>query len=485
MLGRKFSIRRLIHAVLLCGLLMLVMCFSRWNFQGVKYTLIRIERELDSGDVEEFDFDDFTSVSEHNSTIIDKIVEGSSLSGIAYRLKRKDIAIKRLVQSKASLDYARDRDVDVEGVEDYVLWHENFKTDTQLPLIPRQQKCSKETLNIAFLKTHFTGSDVLTNIFNRLGDLRNLHMAVPSDGLSTFYWPMRFQWKYIDITLLNGSLPNIICNHARYNGDVMDNIMTPGSVYVTILRKPATQLETTFHSLRFGDLLEIDGVDDRLGTFIMNPKVYIQNIIRRKKFKDSLNLIKNGMFFDLGLSTTEYHKHDIIRATIREIYEKFGIVLIYEYLDESLVLMRRRLCLQLDDVLYLKFHHTSQNIDNREKFSPELEEKIRTWNSADTELYNFFNETLWKEISYEGDSFWIELAEFRNKLMETERDCLKESTSSFGSGLGQDTYNPNVMMNPNVSEINNYFCKKLIMSEIEYLDYFRRKEILSRSQTKR
>ena len=60
MLGRKFSIRRLIHAVLLCGLLMLVMCFSRWNFQGVKYTLIRIERELDSGDVEEFDFDDFT-----------------------------------------------------------------------------------------------------------------------------------------------------------------------------------------------------------------------------------------------------------------------------------------------------------------------------------------------------------------------------------------------------------------------------------------
>ena len=77
------------------------------------------------------------SVSEHNSTIIDKIVEGSSLSGIAYRLKRKDIAIKRLVQSKASLDYARDRDVDVEGVEDYVLWHENFKTDTQLPLIPR------------------------------------------------------------------------------------------------------------------------------------------------------------------------------------------------------------------------------------------------------------------------------------------------------------------------------------------------------------
>ena len=191
------------------------------------------------------------------------------------------------------------------------------------------------------------------------------------------------------------------------------------------------------------------------------------------------------MFFDLGLSTTEYHKHDIIRATIREIYEKFGIVLIYEYLDESLVLMRRRLCLQLDDVLYLKFHHVSQNIDNRRRFSPDLEKKIRAWNSADTELYNFFNETLWKEISFEGENFWTELAEFRRKLKDTERDCLGEEALSFGSGLGQNIRSQNIILNPNVSEFNNYFCKKLIMSEMEYLDYFRRKEILSRSRTKR
>ncbi len=125
----------------------------------------------------------------------------------------------------------------------------------------------------------------MTNIFNRLGDLRSLNMALPSDGLSTFYWPMRFQWKYIDITLLNGSLPNIICNHARYNGDVMDNIMTPGTVYITMLRSPITQLETTFNNLKFAELLGIGDVEDSLQTFISNPKVYIQNVIKRKRFK--------------------------------------------------------------------------------------------------------------------------------------------------------------------------------------------------------
>ena len=190
------------------------------------------------------------------------------------------------------------------------------------------------------------------------------------------------------------------------------------------------------------------------------------------------------MFFDLGLSTTEYHKNDVIRATIWEIYEKFSIVLIYEYLDESLILLRRRLCLELDDVLYLKFHHLTQNANNRAKFTPELEEKAHTWNSADTELYTFFNKTLWKEIAYEGESFWEELRHFRVMLREIERDCVGDVIETEGSGVGQVLVDQNMKLNPNVSEINSYFCKKLFMSEIEYLHYFRRKESLSKSRTR-
>ena len=151
----------------------------------------------------------------------------------------------------------------------------------------RQQRCSKPIQNIAFLKTHYTGSDVITNILNRYGDLNNLNIALPSDGLSTFFWPMRFQWKYIDITLLNGSLPNIISNHARYNNDVMDNILNPGSVYVTILRDPVTQLESTFNNLEFGKLLEVRNTTDQIYTFLQDPKFYIQGVIKRKRFKVS------------------------------------------------------------------------------------------------------------------------------------------------------------------------------------------------------
>ena len=137
-----------------------------------------------------------------------------------------------------------------------------------------------------------------------------------------------------------------------------------------------------------------------------------------------MNLIKNGQFFDLGLSTTEYHRKNIIKTTIQELYEKFTIVLIYEYLDESLLLMKRKLCWQLDDIIYLKFHHENHNIWNRKTISPGLADRIRQWNQADTSLYEFFNKTLWDEIKYEGESFWKELKEFRDKLNEMESDCV-------------------------------------------------------------
>ena len=105
-------------------------------------------------------------------------------------------------------------------------------------------------------------------------------------------------------------------------------------------------------------------------------------------------------------------------------YEKFSIVLIYEHLDESLLLMKRRFCWQLDDILHLKFHYTSPNIWNRKETPSDVAEMIRRWNAADVSLYDFFNKTLWEEIKYEGDNFWNELREFKHMQNMIENDCL-------------------------------------------------------------
>jgi len=41
------------------------------------------------------------------------------------------------ISKKTKIDYGRDRDVDVEGVNDYMLWHENFHNKQTLPILPR------------------------------------------------------------------------------------------------------------------------------------------------------------------------------------------------------------------------------------------------------------------------------------------------------------------------------------------------------------
>lgn len=273
-------------------------------------------------------------------------------------------------------------------------------------------------------------------------------------------------------------------------------------------------------------------------------------------------MIKNGQFFDLGLPTTDYHRKNIIKQTIKELYDKFTLVLIYEYIDESLVLLKRRLCWEFDDILYLNFHHANQNTWNKKNMSSELKEKILQWNQADTQLYDFFNRSLWREIHYEGKEFWNDLHEFKKLRQETENDCLGSSPlhreqfflnddelqhtdfpternariflNTFksnkrrlparqGSGSGPDntfekpeyqsvsnntskisgalltdeTGDPSHdgsgdyfmdsisttgrMLSSDASSWNTYFCKKLILNEHEYLDYFRRKNAYAKS----
>lgn len=171
------------------------------------------------------------------------------------------------------------------------------------------------------------------------------------------------------------------------------------------------------------------------------------------------------MFFDLGLHTTDYHKLKVVKDAIIEIDEKFTIVLIYESLDESLVLLKRKLCWDLDDVLYLKFHYQRHWENSRHpELNSSAREQIRRWNKADVMLYQYFNETLWSEVRSEGQDFFDELREFREKHEEMEQEC-----------LGQRGDSGKIALNPEVSSFNRYLCEKMLLKETEYLHYFRRK----------
>ena len=61
-----------------------------------------------------------------------------------------------------------------------------------------------------------------------------------------------------------------------------------------------------------------------------------------------------AQLFDLGFEVNDYRNSLDLQAIIKELDEQLSLVLIREYLDESLVLLQRLLCWDLSDMVYMK-----------------------------------------------------------------------------------------------------------------------------------
>ena len=77
------------------------------------------------------------------------------------------------------------------------------------------------------------------------------------------------------------------------------------------------------------------------------------------------------MAFDLGLEQESFSNEEEIAKFIENISKSFELVLIAEYFDESLVLMKRMLCWDSEDIIYVKHKMRSSlfrnNITERHK----------------------------------------------------------------------------------------------------------------------
>lgn len=328
--------------------------------------------------------------------------------------------------------------------------------------------------NIVFLKTHKTGSSTLTNIFNRFADLRELTVALPAVGFNRFRWPLPFHWTYVDMFLLDENYANILCNHARYVRESMDAIMELDAKYVTILRNPIQQFESMFDYMEFSKFFGLQNTTDPMRRFLRKPFQYIRNMtVRLQMFPESMHLIRNGQFFDLGLNPRSYDNRTLVLKEIEKIDRDFSLVLIMEYFDESLVLLKREMCWDLEDIVYAKFNQRHRV--KKEHLDGNLKRMIERWNGADVLLYRHFNKTFWNKIKSHGKAFYRDLKELREKNSQVQQECIspvmaKERAFRLTKEVTK------LQLNPKVTNFNRYFCHKILTDEIAYLKYFRFKQ---------
>lgn len=312
-----------------------------------------------------------------------------------------------------------------------------------------ETKCNPKR-NVFFMKTHKTGSTTMQNILLRYAWAQNLTVGLPLSSNNFDYANQKkFDRKMVQ-PLAVGTQINMLMHHMIFSRSGVSRVLAPDTVYFTILRDPATHFKSVFEYYKT-NAVPFNKVKS-LEEFITSPQKYFQSAARLTFSW----FAKNGMTFDLGFDNLNEADANV-QSIIREMDDTFDIVLITEYFDISLILLREKLCWTMQDIAYLSVNArrtstAAHDVDQK------ISKKIRDWNKIDTKLYNYYNATFWTRVKKYG------LNRLQNELKELSK--LKHDLKSYcveeGLFVNKEIYNPRYKLyNPPGVQMTQYHLKKL------------------------
>ncbi|XP_070580630.1 galactosylceramide sulfotransferase-like isoform X2 [Ptychodera flava] len=291
----------------------------------------------------------------------------------------------------------------------------------------RKISCTEIT-QIVFIKTHKTASTTTNSIIQRFGYNRSLAFALPKKG-HHFDEQQPFshgKLQYQRPPSNQSAHFNIIASHMTYNRPELDKVI-PNATYITIIRSPVQRFESAFSFFEYASKFDLNEGENALKEFMKEPDKYVTKLRGRKSF-----LLRNGMSVILGFDHRFHDNDSAINEMIDRLDRELDLVLISDYFDESLVLLKNALCWKLDDLLYIsKFIRTDIK---RYPISKSVAKMILKWNKADVKLYEHFNKTFWKKVHSYGADFYKDVREYRTRLQEFQEDCVEMNTTEPKSG---------------------------------------------------
>lgn len=303
----------------------------------------------------------------------------------------------------------------------------------------------------------------MANIFFRYGDSRNLSFVLGRDTL--LGWPTKFH--IIFPYRFFARQPNILCSHARFNKQPMNWLFPKAtSKYLTILRNPVDNFESVFNFAHLGKLF---GLGDRMDSL---EKFLAKEIPFNSSRNIMTYLARNPMMFDLGLSLEYFQNLSAVNEYIQFLDREFDLVMITDYFDESLVLMKRLLCWEIDDIVYVKLNERLDK-EKARGLSESVQENIKRWNKADVLLFDHFNKTFWRKVKNEGPSFYEDLAVFRQRKDDVRRLCL--TNKARRQRAYHDKFVKGYSLRKDLQTSTKALCENLVRMENSFLEHLRKK----------
>ncbi|XP_078140354.1 galactose-3-O-sulfotransferase 2 [Centroberyx gerrardi] len=373
-------------------------------------------------------------------------------------------------------------------------FHSNSKDltsaiDQRILNIPTPSSSSKVHLNsihdskgscqpkdhIVFLKTHKTASSTILNILYRYGDSRNLTFALPLNKHSQLFYPFFFASHFVEgVSSRSVRQFHVMCNHMRFRKSEVAKVMPEDTFYFSILRHPVAMMESIFiYYKSIPAFHKARSLDD----FLDNGWRGYNSSLTNNHYAH--NILAFDFGFDNNISVDAEDLEARASTAIAAIEQDFHLILISEYFDESMVLLKHALCWSLNDVVSFKLNSRSER--TRHPLLPNTADKIKAWNALDWRLYLHFNATFWHKVDTlvgQEEMRWevSQLKELRAQLTKT---CLKDGGAVDPSqikdaGLKPFQYGAAVIqgynLNPGLEGSTKTKCQNLITPELQYTD---------------
>ena len=205
---------------------------------------------------------------------------------------------------------------------------------------------------------------------------------------------------------------NILAEHIRYQERAVSQVTHQGNFRFASLRHPFAHLRSFFAEYHIDRRFGIQHRDD--------PVAYLLSHLSVFRYRPEFTMLSNTQSKEFGLT------FDIpIESTIRYIEDQFNFIAIAEYFDESLVLLRRMLCWDIRDIIYISLR---QRMYKNRYLEPTKEQLAAHKNVSYTDyiLYEYFVSKLDQTLRNQGSDFTKELSKFRS---------LNKAVSNFCSGI--------------------------------------------------
>ncbi|XP_075013903.1 galactose-3-O-sulfotransferase 2 isoform X2 [Calonectris borealis] len=339
-------------------------------------------------------------------------------------------------------------------------------------LLTPSTPCHAKT-NVMFLKTHKTASSTVLNIMFRFAERYNLTVALPAGQLVHLGYPETFLAHFVEEFEAIGQNYNIMCNHLRFNPSEVQKVMASNTFYFSILRNPIFLLESSY--VYYKNNAPAFRISKDVNEYLASPTKYY----RPADYKENI-YARNIMWFDFGYNNNAEDNKKYVHTVLKDIEQNFHLILIADYFDESMILLKHTLCWDLDDVIYFKLNSRSR--DTVQTLTPESKEQIKVWCSLDWKLYLHFNQSFWRRIeeTIGLEELEKEVNHLRTRQKELMETCLLDQKAVGKEHIKNKAFLPfqsgatNILgynLKGDLDSRTLRTCQKMVMPELQYMSY--------------